>query len=194
VPSGECGNPGWVETTLPWSSFGLNEQAGAGVTLCHPGEFAFVEPQPSRNSPELASTAIIRFLAYARLGHADAVRYLDDQNQAFCDYEPASDYGVQFSRIDGWPAMEQTYREEAPVCGACDPPPQPVFLTHANFYLAAGSTVIVAQAAADPANVAAVHDTFGILETIRVDNGETPSSTSDDLTTLEQSHQANCTN
>jgi hypothetical protein len=61
-----------------------------------------------------------------------------------------------------------------------------------HFYLAAGSNVIAAQAAVDPANVDALQEVFSIVETIRVDNGETPVSTSEDLVTLSESHQANC--
>ncbi|HEY6077840.1 MAG TPA: hypothetical protein VIW29_03515 [Polyangiaceae bacterium] len=187
-----CGSPGWVETTLPWTAFNLSGQAGAGVTLCHPAEFAFREPPPAANSPELLSKAILRFLAYARVDHANAVRYLEDQDKAYCDYDPAKDYAVKFLQVGGWPAVEQTYTEPAAICGACTSPVKPALLWHVNFYLAAGSNVIVAQAAADPANVADLEDVFSIVETIRVDNGEAPTSTSDALVALNQSHQASC--
>jgi hypothetical protein len=189
---GGCDQPGWIETTLPWTAFNLLQQAGGGVTLCHPEIYTFADPQPSLNQPELASAARLRFLAYAGLDQAEAVRYVGDQDHAFCNYEPAADYGVQFVRIDGWAAMEQTFTQEAPICGACDAPPKPTFLTYANFYLAAGSTVIVAQAAADPADVANLKEVFSIVETMRVDNGETPISTSEALGELNRNHVSNC--
>jgi hypothetical protein len=187
-----CDTPGWVETTLPWTAFNLLEQTGAGVSLCHPAEFVFADPQPSVNQPELSSTARLRFLAYLSLDHADAVRSVDNQDKAYCHYESAQNYGVQFLQVGGWPAMEQTLTEQTPTCGACDPVPGSGLQTRAQFYVAAGSHLIVAQAVAAPTDVAPLQEVFAIVETIRVDNGETPVSTNDDLATLLQSHQTNC--
>jgi hypothetical protein len=162
------------------------------VTLCHPKQYVFSSPQPSQNQPVLASRAILRFGAENRLDHDRALRYVADRNRAYCDYELAEGYNAQFVEVGGWPAMEQSYTEPAPVCGACDPPPMPEFLMHAKFFLAAGSIVVSAYAAADPANAAHIEEAFSIVGTLRVDSGETPASTSADLDTLAQFHQAEC--
>lgn len=190
--SGGCATPGWVESSLSWERFGLADQAGAGLTLCHPDTFTWTDPELSANSPSLNGSPHISFLAYARTDHVNALRYLGDQDAAKCSYELLEDYGVRFLNVDGWTAMEQSYVEPAPVCGACDPPPDPRFNAVANFYLAAGSLVLTAQAVAATESGLSVGILFAIAESIRIDTGEMAGDTSADISDLYQKHQDSC--
>jgi len=187
-----CGTPGWIESSLAWERFRLADQAGAGVTLCHPDTFTWSDPEQSANSPSLNGSPRVSFLAYARIDHVNAVKYLADQNAAKCNYEPLENYGIRFSSVDGWPALEQSYVEPASGCGACDPLPEPAFNVVANFYLAAGSLVLIAQAVAATESGVSVSILFDIAASIRIDTGETAGDTSVDIGDLYQMHQDNC--
>lgn len=190
--SSGCTTPGWVESSLSWERFGLADQAGAGLTLCHPDTFTWSDPELSANSPSLNGSPHVNFLAYARTDHVNALRYLGDQDAAKCSYELLDDYGVRFLNVDGWTAMEQSYVEPAPVCGACDVPPDPHFNAVANFYLAAGSLVLMAQAVAATESGVSVDILFAIAESIRIDTGEMAGDTSAEIGDLYQKHQDSC--
>jgi hypothetical protein len=77
-----------------------------------------------------------------RLDETDAIEYLDNQNRGSCLTATRMDYGLSFIEIGGWPALEQSYLEAAPVCGECDPPNEEQRLAYARAYLAAGTHVI----------------------------------------------------
>jgi len=191
-PGDGCATPGWIESSLAWERFGLGEQAGTGVTLCHPDTFAWLDPEHSANSPTLGGSPRISFLAYAGLDHESALKYLSDQDAGRCTYSPLENYGVRFLSVDGAAAMEQSYVEPAPVCGACDPLPESGYFTVANFYLARGSVVLVAQALADTDSGLSVDILFDVAETIRIDTGEPADEASADLELLQQTHEGNC--
>lgn len=187
-----CASPGWIESSLSWERFGLADQAGAGVTLCHPDTFTWSDPEQSANSPSLNGSPRVSFLAYARTDPVSALKYLSDQDAAKCSYELLENYGVRFLNVDGWPAMEQSYVEPGGGCGACDPLPEPQINAVANFYLAAGSLVLTAQAVATTESGLSVGILFDIAESIRIDTGETAGDTATDIGDLYQRHQDSC--
>lgn len=187
-----CASPGWIETSLAWERFGLTDQAGAGVTLCHPDTFTWSDPEQSANTPSLNGSTSVRFVAYAGTDPMNALKFLSDQNAAKCSDELLEYYGVRFSNVDGWPAMEQSYLEPAPVCGACDPLPEAQINAVANFYLAAGSLVLAVQAVAATESGLSIGILFDIAESIRIDTGDTAGDTSADIGELYQRHQDSC--
>ncbi len=187
-----CASPGWIESSLPWERFGLADQAGVGVTLCHPDTFTWSDPEQSANTPSLNGSPRVSFLAYARTDPVNALKYVSDQDTAKCSYELVEDYGVRFLNIDGWPAMEQSYVEPAPVCGACVPLPEAQVNAVANFYLAAGSLVLTVQAIAATESGLSVGILFDIAESIRIDTGETAGDTAADIGDLYQRHLDSC--
>ncbi len=162
------------------------------MTLCHPDTFAWLDPQPAANSPRLVGAVSVDFVAYAGLDQEGALAYLDDQNQAYCTYDAVDQYGVRFLSVDAWPAMQQSYVEDAPQCGACDPAPQAQRIALARFYVAAGSVVVVASATADAATDGPLQVVFDIAETLRVDTGDARGDTPAALANLSASDVANC--
>jgi len=177
---------------LPWERFGLADQAGAGVTLCHPDTFTWSDPEQSANTPSLNGSPRISFLAYGRTDPMNALKYLSDQDASKCSDELLDSYGVRFLDVDGWPAMEQSYVEPAPVCGACDPLPEAQLNAVANFYLATGSLVLAVQAVANTDSGLSVGILFDIAESIRIDTGETAGDTSAAIGDLYQRHEDSC--
>lgn len=189
---GSCATPGWIESALSWEQLGLADQAGAGVTLCHPDTFTWSDPAQSPNAPSLNGSPSITFRAYAPTDPVNALKYLSDQDAAHCNYELLENYSVRFLSVDDWPAMEQFYMEPAPVCGACDPLPEARLNLVGNFYLAAGSLVLATQAVADTESGLSIGILFDIAETIRVDTGDAAGDTSADVAALHQRHQDSC--
>jgi hypothetical protein len=183
--------PGWTSTTLAWSAFSLSEQAGTGVTLCHPDSYAWSDPQPATNQPQLNGQVTMRLLAYQRLDADGALTYIASQDTAQCTYEPNEMYGVRFPVIGGWPAMEQSYSAPAPVCGACELPPEAERIVYARVYVAAGTNVVLIEAVSST-DASPVAELFEIAQTIRVDNGLAPTDPSVGIATLTGLHQDGC--
>jgi hypothetical protein len=176
--------------TLGWDAIYQPDQPGTGVTFCYPEEWTL--EQPAVNTPALQGSPRITMQLSVRIDHAEAVDYLASLTGGGCPNGGWEDYGARVLQIGGWPAVEQSYVAPAPICGECDPPTEPLFLAHADAFIAAGVQVLTITASAPEQDQQSLNVLFDVAETVTIDNGETPIDTAGDLSRLYQAQAETC--